>query len=217
MAILTRFPSTRWNITLDMTLGTPLTAADVTVTGNTVTAVTGAGTRWVLTLGTAVDELLPTTITIAGVMVLTTENAELGEFLQEIRNILHIGLTADDLPDATIKQLSYLRKAELTVYDSTKRTDATYDAAVLTDSALRDRFRIAVMYNTAALLVPALPDIVREEFQDEYRQYVQLQGEDKIALFLNTAKDVIEDDIPTGVSTSDVGELGMRYEKYVAF
>ena len=149
--------------------------------------------------------------------MLTTDNADIAGFMTQIRNILRIGVTAEDLPDATIRELAFLRKAELAVYEQTGRTDATYDAAAQSDSALQDRFRIAVMYRTAALLLPALPDIVRESFQSELRQYVQIDFDTKINFFLTQATDAIEEDLTTEADVGSVGSLGDSYTRYVAF
>jgi len=191
--------------------------ADITVSGNAVSSVSGAGTTWMLILRDPVAILPPSSVTITGSTVVSTENAEIAGFMQQIRNLLRIGMDAADLPDATIRQLSYLRKAEFSVYEETKKTEAQYDTAIMNDPAMRDRFRIAAMYHTAALLVPALPDIVREEFQQEYRQYVQMDGDEKIALFLNAAKDAIQEEITATASISNVGELGTSYTRYTAF
>ena len=215
MAILTRFPTTNWQINLSAVLAT-LTPADVTVTGNTVTAVVGTGSRWTLTLDTPTDALLPSSVTIAGTTVTSTDNADIAGFMEQIRNILRIGVTEEDLPDSTIRELAFLRRAELAVYERTGNTDATYDAAA-SNTALRDRFRIAVMYRTAALLLPALPDIVRESLQSELRQYVQIDFDTKINFFLSQANDAIEDDTTTEADVSSVGSLGDSYTRYVAF
>ena len=217
MAILSEFPTTQWVITLSATRDA-LVLADIMVTGNIVSAVSGSGTTWTLTLSNPVATLLPGSVTITGSTVVSTENGEISGFMQQIRNLLRIGMDAADLPDVTIRQLSYLRKAEFTVYEETKKTETEYDSTIMNDATMRDRFRIATMYHTAALLVPALPDIVREEFQQEYRQYVQMTGEEKIALFLNAAKDAIEEVIPPADRVvSKVGELGTSYTKYTAF
>lgn len=217
MAILSEFPTTQWTITLSTTPSTTLMPADITVSGNAVSSVSGAGTTWMLILRDPVAILPPSSVTITGSTVVSTENAEIAGFMQQIRNLLRIGMDAADLPDATIRQLSYLRKAEFSVYEETKKTEAQYDTAIMNDPAMRDRFRIAAMYHTAALLVPALPDIVREEFQQEYRQYVQMDGDEKIALFLNAAKDAIQEEITATASISNVGELGTSYTRYTAF
>ena len=224
MAILTQFPSTEWNITLNVPV-TALTQSNVPAIGgtNTVTAVSGSGTTWKLTLTDAVETLAPSAVMITGITttppveVVSTDNAAIAPFMQEIRNLLRIGLDAQDLPDATIRQLSYLRQAEMNVYQEAPiKTDTAYDSAA-SNPLLRDRYRIATMYHTAALLVPALPDIVREEFKEEYRQYVQMQGEDKINLFLGAAKDALIPEQPTTASVSNVGELGRSYTRYTAF
>ena len=180
----------------------------------------GTGTSFLLVLGTAVSSLAVTDVTITTTpptQVIATDNADIAGFMSQIRSLLNIGVSSEDLPDSVIRELVFLRKAELQVYDQTKKTEATYDTEVLTDTAMRDRFRIATMYRTAALLVPAIPDIIREQFLRESTQYVEMKAEEKINIFLNNAKDAIEVDLPVGTSTSNVGELGVRYDRYVAF
>ena len=193
-----------------------LNPSTLTIMGNAVTNTVGSGTSWMLTLRDAVSALAPSDITIPGATVLSTDNANIAGFIEQIRNILRIGLTQADLPDSTIRENAFLRKAELAVYEKTTKTEAAFDTESATDIALRDRFRIATMYRTAALLVPALPDIVREQFQSELNQYVQMDWEQKIAFFIKQADDAVEEDIPED-QVSSVGRIGSSYTRYTAF
>ena len=219
MAILSSFPSTRWDITLNMAREGGLSAGDITIAGNTVTAVTGANLMWTLTLGTATPSLDPMAFTISGTEVMTTDNAEIAPFMEQIRNLLGIRIRSSDLPDSTIRELAFLRKAEMAVLAMSRYdTDMDYDVAAARDTSLRDRFRLAVMYRTAALLVPALPDIVRESFQDELRQFVQMDWEQKINFFLTQADDaLIEEDLTPSAVIGRVGSVGSSYTRYVAY
>ena len=191
-----------------------LQSSDFSVAGNTITSgvESADGNSWDLTLGTPISALEEgaSGVSVFNTIITGTENIALQPFLQQIRDILRIGVTAEDLPDETISDLVFLRKAELDVYDRTGISEATYDTRAAADTALRDRFRISTMYRTAALLVPALPDIVRESFQSELRQYVQMDWEQKINFFLTQADDAIEEDIPD----SDQGTLGRIGSSY---
>ena len=184
---------------------------------HTVVDTAGSGTEWTLTLENPVLTLAPSDITIPGATVVSTDNASISGFMEQIRNLLRIGITSEDLPDSTIREYAFLRAAELATYEKTQKTEAAFDTESLTDTALRDRFRISTMYRTAALLVPALPDIVREEFLSELRQYVQMDWEQKINFYNTQADDVVKDDIPAGAGVSSVGSVGSRYTRYTAF
>ena len=219
MPILSSFPSTEWSITLSASRDA-LPQSEVHVDANTVTAVSGAGRTWTLTLGTAISTLPIADITFsgsaAGSVVTATDNAEIAQFMTMIRNILRIGITAEDLPDSTIRELAFLRRAELAVYDKTDvDNDAAFDA--ITDTAKRDRFRIAVIYRTAALLVPALPEVVREGWLNQQRQFAQIDWQQKINFFIAESDAAIEEDIPAEQQVSTIGSLGSSYTRYTAF
>ena len=142
------------------------------------------------------------------------------EALEQIRNILRIGITAEDLPDSTIEERVFLRRAELAVFAQTKTSEADYDALPSNpeNDAKRERFQIAAMYRTAALLVPALPDIVREQFQSELRQYVQMDWEQKINFFISQSDDAVAEEIAAADTVvSSVGSIGSSYTRYTAF
>ena len=126
-------------------------------------------------------------------------------------------MTAEDLPDATIQELAFLRKAELTVYNQTKKTESEFDTESSTDTELRDRFRIATMYRTAALLVPSLPQIVREEYLSELRAYSEIDWQERINFFISEAGDAVAEDIPPDAQVSSVGTVATSWERYTAF
>jgi len=143
-------------------------------------------------------------------MAIISTLPNVASYLSQIRNILRIGLTSEDLPDATIQEAAFLRRAELAVYEKTGLTDQTYDA--ISDPLKQERLRIAVLYRTAALLVPALPEIVRESFLGELQQFAQIDWEQKIAFFNSQADDAIEQDTP--VQTSSIGSVGSSYTRF---
>ena len=207
MPIITRFPSHRWQITLNReptTTEGALTALSIqaTVGGlpNLVTAITGTGLTRIITLTTATDALSSRDVTIvqrnfAGMQVTATQNADLVGFLQQVRNLLRIGLTAQDLPDSTILEQVFLRDAELEVYDAIDLTDSTYDTKAAGDTAFRERTQNAALYRTAAKLVYSLPEIVSETVLQQSVRYREIDLDSKVNFWLKLADQAIEPDI----------------------
>ena len=207
MPILTRFPTRRWQITLnraESSTETPLTPNAITVTvptsPNMVVSITGTGLKRIITLTSATDVLTTGDITIgqqsyAGMVVTATQNSDLLDFLQQIRNLLRIGLSSTDLPDATISEQVFLRAAELEVYDALDLTDATYDAKAMGDDAFRERTQNAVLYRTAAKLLYSLPEIVSEAVLQQSVRYREIDISNKITFWLNLADQSIEPDV----------------------
>ena len=207
MAVLTSFPSLRWQITLNR-LETEseraLEAQDILLTLNnlpaTVATITTGGLMRVIGLSSAVASLPAASVTILqsafpGMRVTATQNADLLDFLQQIRNLLRIGLTSQDLPDSTILEQVFLRAAEMEVYDATNLTDATYDTKAASDAAFRERTQTAVMYRTAALLLYSLPEIVSETVLQQTVRYREIDIDAKVNYWLKIADQSIEPDI----------------------
>ena len=208
MPILSRFPTQRWQITLNRvessseTSPIPTSAFSVTTNNlpNAVTSATPTGLMRILTLTTAVDTLPTSAVVInqteySGMMVTATANADLLDYLQQIRNLLRIGLSATDLPDATITGQAFLREAENEVYDAINLNDASYDTKAASDPAFQERTQIAVMYRTAALLLYSLPQIVSESVLQQSVRYREIDIDNKINFWLRTADQSIEPDI----------------------
>ena len=213
MPILTQFLSHRWKITLSREVSdtetTPIPASDITVTTNrlrnAVTRISGTGKDRIITLTTAVETLmldnLPTSaITINQInyprmTVTAVENADLLDALQQIRNLLRIGLTSTDLPDSTIREQVFLRAAENEVYDATNLNDASYDTRAANDPAFKERTQTAVMYRAAALLLYSLPEIVSEAVLQQSVRYREIDIDMKINFWLKSADQAIEPDI----------------------
>ena len=210
----------KWQITLNRTEvlsgnnpEQPLASRDFTPS---LTLVPGTGTIRSVVLGTRQSFLTPSEITIAhhdaqsmpglddyrSALVVTDvapNDHIILNALNQIRQLLDVGITSTELPNAVIYSSVYLRKGELEVYESTGITsDADYDtkaAAGPNPTAFAERYRIATMYRTAALLVPALPDIVEQSTLRLRTRYTEIDWEKKIALLLKLADDIIEDDI----------------------
>ena len=128
-------------------------------------------------------------------MSLRRKIADLLGFLQQIRNLLRIGLTPQDLPDATILEQVFLRDAELEVYDAIDLTDATYDTKAAGDNAFRERTQNAVLYRAAAKMVYSLPEIVSETVLQQSVRYREIDIDSKVNFWLKLADQAIEPDI----------------------
>ena len=223
MAILTQLQSMRWQITLNRVESSGEDALDtshIVVTGNSVSSISGTGLQRVIVLTTGVTALAPSAITISahtGMRVVSTTNAneDLLEYLDEIRKLIWVNLTEQDVPDSVILQNVYLGLADSEVLNSLGLTTAQYNTKVASDEAFQRRSRIAVAYRTAAYLLPAVPQLLREEIQQEYKQFAQVDWKERQTFFLRLSGESIEDDTPT-VEVA-LGKTGESYTRYTAF
>ena len=226
MAILSNFPATRWQIILNRLEADgagALTASNLAISGNTVTAITGTGLTRVITLGTAVAMLLPTAITFVSrtetapaFSVVSTSNEELQDYLRQIRNILRIGLTDTDLPNSVIAEDAFLRAAEHLIYETLGLSgDSAYDTKAMGDPDFAERARISTMYRTAALLVLSLPDIVSESVLQQSVRYAEIDWEKKINTWIRISNNQIEEDVATPTySDGVIGDSWTRTTLY---
>ena len=150
--------------------------------------------------------------------VVTTTNLDLQEFLNEIRNILDVGVDAETLPNTIIASLPFLRAAELEVYELTGETDASYDTKAAADPLFRERMRIATMYRTAARLLYSFPEIIAESELQLTTRYNSIDPEKKINFWLGISNDSVKDDVvdPTALVSGGVPIAG-SVTHYVAF
>ena len=200
MAILSDIKSTSWILTFNENPGT-INIANVTVSSNTVTSITGMGTTRTLIVGTQVSDLEISDITITGlpssVELIDIENRILSGFLAQIRSILNISLTKTDLPDDKIVS-PFLRSADNAVL---AELDLTTQAYAAKSDSFKEKARLSVLYRTAAFLVPSLPDIVEEAILNERTRYVEYDPDQKIAYFIRLSKNEIQDLLPPGTVT----------------
>lgn len=218
MAILSQFDSNKWLITLNReeTDSEPeLVPNDFSFTSNnnTVTSITGSGITRTIVLTEEVATLDVSQITIINhdttpiMEVISAQNALVIPFLAQIRNLLGVELSKEDLPDATILQAAFLRTAELQMYSNLGiNGDTAYDAKVTSNSGgalFQERTRIATIYRTAALLVPVLPSIIESSIESERIRYTEIDWEEKINFFLNAADAAVKEDIPSDLSDGD--------------
>ena len=221
MSILTQFPSRRWQITLNRVESSgelTLDTSHIIITGNSVTSISGSGLQRVIALTTAVSSLEASTVSIlnhTGMEVVSTQNQEKLEALNQIRNLIWTNLTQESLPDSVISQDSYLGLAELEILNSLELTSATYDTKAAADSAFARRARIAVIYRTAAYLLPAVPQLLRESIQQENQQFAEVDWKERQTFFLTQSNESIKDDLPE--KSTVLGKAGLSYTKYTAF
>ena len=201
MAILSSIPN--WRITLNRDVVPGESALRVGDFTPVITDISGTGLIRDIVLDTprttSTGFLTSSDITISNhatdpAMVVTSvaPSGLILSALDQIRQLLDVGLTSTQLPNAVIYSSVYLRKGEREVYESTGESDSTYNRL---SPDKKENFRIATMYRTAALLVPALPDIVEQSTLRLRTRYVEIDWQEKIALFLKLADEVIEDDI----------------------
>ena len=218
-------PSTDWVLTLNRAVGAGLAPepiivpGDITIANNSVTRITGQGLQRGIHLDTALSELGPDDITIsnhpnpdievtavtANVPVpnlissspLSIANLVLAQALDNIRNYLEIGLTRDELPNKTIID-GYLPQAEEEIYSILHLTPTEYDTRASASTAFSSKTRLAAQYRAAALIVPALPEILTEEINRERQTFAEFEPEKKIQFFLDRSETEIQEFVPTG-------------------
>ena len=197
MGILSDFPTTNWRITLNAD-NPALVASDFTITSNTVVSLSGTELKRTLVLDTATANLLLSQITIsrAGVSVVEVENAETVDFLNQIRWLLNVKLTESEVPNEVILR-PYLATAENEIYGKLGITETAYQSRAATDAAFKEKTISAMLYSVAALLVPAVSDVVQETLLGFGVRYVEWDPEKKIAQFNKHSQNHIEDYIPT--------------------
>ena len=113
--------------------------------------------------------------------------------LSDIRDQVAVGLTTQDLPDSVIEKNVFLRAAELEVIQ--RITAAQYDAKLAIQSS-RERITIAIQKRTAALIIPALPQIVENSALQERVRFLEIDWQARIELLQQEADDIIKPDIP---------------------
>lgn len=217
-------PSTDWTLTFNREVGAGLAAestiapGDISIANNSVTRITGQGLQRGIHLSTALSGLEPDDITIsnhpnpdievtavtANVPVpnlisdnpLSIANLALAQALDNIRNYLEIGLTRDELPNKTIID-GYLPQAEEEIYSVLNVTPTEYDTRATASTTFSSKTQLAVQYRTAALIVPALPEILTEEINRERQTFAEFEPEKKIQFFLDRSESEIREFVPT--------------------
>ena len=203
MAILTTFPTRNWKITFSED-NSNLAAGGITITGNSVTSLSSSGITRDAVLHTADSDLEVSDITatgVSGVTVVSVENGDIANYLNQIRWLLNARLTQVDLSDQQILN-PFLRSAEYETYDALGVTESQYDTRANSDSTFQEKVRLSTLYRTAALLVPAIPDIIRQGSVRASYQWAEFDPKEKIANFIRLSTNEIEEYIPEGSQRS---------------
>ena len=108
---------------------------------------------------------------------------ELSGFLQEVRDLIQVGLTTEELSDDLLSRMIFFRASELNLIRLLGDSQSEYDAKLgVPDFKLRAETWIAS--RMAAAILPALPQILEEGILDERVRYQQLDIEKRIELLL---------------------------------
>ena len=100
-----------------------------------------------------------------------------------------------------------MRAAELSIYKQLAVTDdAGYDTKVSSNPILEERSRIAVCYQTAALLVHSFEQVIESEIYEEEIRNAQFDIEDKYNFLITRVRTILGDDIVDPESSSG-GEI----------
>ena len=128
------------------------------------------------------------------------------ETLHEIRIQVWQELTEDELPDTDIAIPSRLGAATLEVFDLIKYDQAKFDA-LASNSVLRHRIILAVIFRTAAIIVPTLPQQTRESIlnQAHDEQHAVVDWEEKVKILNDKAITHLDDLVPPGSKLGDGG------------
>ena len=132
--------------------------------------------------------------------------------LHEIRVQVWQELTDDELPDADIAMESRLGAATVEVLDLIDYDETKYNAAT---AAIKFRIRLSIIFRTAAILVPTLPQQTRESIlnQAHDEQFAVIDWEEKVKMLNDTHIKHIDDLIPPGhVPGSGGGPLFSTFE-----
>ena len=208
MGILTAYSTDAWTLYLnrieteDETLLVP-DDFTVNIAQNLIQTISGDGIARQVTFQNAVGSFALSALVInrhPGMEVVGAIPTASVSYLDQIRNILRLGLTDDDLSEFQIQQDAFLGQGELEVYSSLNVTPVQYDSKAESDPLYQQRVRTAAMYRTAALLVPALPEIIGNTLRGENIRYAEYDWQERINFYLRVAADAIEEDATTDVA-----------------
>ena len=196
MAIISTFSTRNWKITFSQD-SPDLTAQGVVVNGDPLTSLSSSGVTRDAVLHSPETTLDKNRIDtgVEGVSVIAVENSEIADYVDQVRWLLNTRLTPQDLSDRQILN-PFLRTAEFETYDILGLTEAEYDSRAARDPQFEEKTRLSVLYRTAALMVPAIPDIVRQSVLNTTIQWAEYDPDKKIANFLRLSHNEIQTLVP---------------------
>ena len=226
--VATEDPDTTWNLILNRAINNgignepPLRPNEINIftannrlyTERAVTSIIGTGLkRTILLSDTAILPNFNLRIsTHIGMNIVSIQSPIYISALESIRKFVSTEATAQGIPDDVIGK-DYLRNAEFEIYDDLGISESEYDMRAdahmpgsneLTADAIhyREKVRIATEYRTAALLVPAYPDLVRQSVLSTSFEYEVFDPSKKIQFLLKRSKDEIAEFITTDTATT---------------
>ena len=132
--------------------------------------------------------------------------------ISNIRDLIQVGLSSDDLPDDIVLRTSFFGAAETHILNRLGLTTAAYTEKLATDPAFRQRITVAVERRTAAFLIPSLPQVVEESILNQRWRYLEVDWQEKISLLLRLSDEAIVDDL-----VSVQGAVYGVAQRYVGF
>ena len=178
--------------------------------------------RLVITITGALDSngrllnIQPLTDTINYINPLTRLPATTQSFFDGIRYLISVSLEEPDLSDEIIANDVYLNSASLYVAAQLKLTDqAQFDGY---SAEYKDRVLNAIQNRVAAMLIPALPQIISAEILESTVKYQDVDWQARIALLLNHANSLISEILGNEGELYDDGVSPFtKTGKFVAF
>ena len=141
-------------------------------------------------------------------LVFNTRNS----LINNIRDLVQIGLSNETLPDNIILKSVYFRSSELDIIDRIGLTQEAYNAKLLSDADFRERVTIAIEKRSAAKIIPALPQIIEERVLNVEIRYAEIDWQERINLLIAESDDEIKQDLPGAAGAI----FGTAY-RYVGF
>lgn len=143
-------------------------------------------------------------------------------FLQSVRDLISIGLTAQDISDDLLNSLIYFRGSELNLItllgysdddDDNPSTPTPYETKLTNDPIFKSRAEVWIATRMAARILPALGQILEEGILNERVRYQEINIEERIRLLLGIGDDAIRPELPGG-SGSAIYAKACRYVAY---
>lgn len=140
----------------------------------------------------------------------------LGMFFQEVRNLISIGLTSDDLSDSILNSMIYFKASELNLIRLLGYEDdpEPYETKLTSDDDFKDRAEVWIATRMAASILPALGQILEEGILNERVRYQELDLQERINLLLGIGDDAITPDLS---DPSTEGAIFAKACRYVAY
>ena len=188
-----------------------LLASDISIDNNQVTSISGDTLQRLIALETPLSaDPHPSDFTINNhpnpteMQVVAVSNPGLTSYLKSmdtIRSFLSLDLTEEQLPNSIVGGDS-LRKAELVTLRLLNQTESQFDSEAASNATFAENARISVEYRTAAFLVPAFSDIIRQRVFETETTYNTYDLEKKKDFLIQRALEALNLSTPDGVEGS---------------